>query len=300
MIVFPSVSVLIVNYNSGKYAINCIKSLMKQLKVRLQIIVVDNASLDDSLLLLNEYQDLITLIPNNQNVGFGQANNLAARYATGDYLLILNPDTEMEDSLCIFNLVNALHSKDCIGLVAPLINEPSKAKIVRPKYRYPSESRLRSKHAFYGLPGKIAWVLGACMLMKTSVYKKIEGFDPDYFLYGEDIDICLRIRKHGLEIYYDDHIQVNHISGASEIGAKNLDKWLRKRRGLFLFYKKHYEINDLVRICNQEILKCTIYKLIYSFTFLIGSKNYRSRIIDKTDRCNATITVAKETIESVH
>ena len=145
----PLVSVLIVNYNAGRYAAKAIKSLLRQKNVELDIIVVDNASQDDSLIELNalkvpaSHLAKITIIPHTENIGFGRANNLAANHAIGQYVLILNPDTELNDTHLICSLIHAMEHNPRLGLIAPRIHEPAKKKQVLARYQYPSQTALR-------------------------------------------------------------------------------------------------------------------------------------------------------------
>jgi N-acetylglucosaminyl-diphospho-decaprenol L-rhamnosyltransferase len=293
------VSVLTVNYNSCSYAKACIESLLKQVNVKLEIIVVDNASADDSVMVLKKaFSQKITLIESKENLGFGRANNLAASKAKGEFLLLLNPDTEIQDPLALSKMLNFLSENPKLGMVGPAIYEPRKGKYVAPRLSYPSFKRIKFKSKFESLPGKIAWLLGACLLLKRDVYEEIAGFDPDYFLYGEDADIGLRLRQRGYEIGYYEPVVINHVSGASELGADSLDKWLRKKRGVFLFFSKHYEHSDVLKIAKMAIIKSKFYLTLMKFSGLFGGK-YNVDFIDKKHRLQATITAAIEAINSL-
>ena len=293
------VSVLIVNYNTGDYAEACIKSLLNQSYIKLEIIVVDNASIDDSVKLLStSFGKKITLIESNENLGFGRANNLAASQAKGDFLLLLNPDAEIQDPLAINKMVDFLIENPTLGMVGPKIFEPRKNKHVTPRFTYPQSKRLKFRDQLENLPGKIAWLLGACLLLKREAYQAIAGFDPDYFLYGEDADIGLRLRQHGYEIGYCDTVKIMHISGASELGADSLDKWLRKKRGVFLFCMKHYDQRDVLKLARHSIIKSKFYLATMRLTELFrGKKNVA--FIDKKHRLQATIIAAKEVINQL-
>src|SRR6478609_822446 len=129
-------SIIIVNYNSGTYAVDCIDSLLKQVGISFEIIVIDNASQDNSVDLLRaKFVDQITLIKSDENLGFGRANNLAVTKAGGEYLLLLNPDTVIEDENALKTLTEKLISNPKIGMLGPAIDEPRKAKQVLPRYR---------------------------------------------------------------------------------------------------------------------------------------------------------------------
>lgn len=290
----PFVSVIIVNYNSANYALDCIRSLQRQIGVQLEIIVIDNASQDDSLSILQaQLTDQIKLIQSPTNLGFGRANNLGAAQASGEYLLLLNPDTVIDEAHSIEYLVDALLENSKIGLMAPLVVEPRKNKQVVARRSYPSQRYLKHTKKLKNLPGQIAWVLGACMLIKRDLFSQINGFDADYFLYGEDIDICLRIRLAGYAIGFTNAVKITHVSGASEIGADSYEKWLRKRRGLYLFFIKHYHAEDRRKIAKMFITKAKLYLLLLQVKGLFVDQN-KASFIDKKHRLKATITAAKE------
>lgn len=266
------VSAIIVNYNSGTYARQCIESLLRQTEVELEIIIVDNASDDDSVAMLQQiFGERIHLIANTENLGFGRANNLGAARAAGEYLLLINPDTELCDPDAV-RILAEFAGRSEIGIVGPEIHEPLKRKqYVLPRHTYPSQSKLRFKQRFENLPGDIAWILGACMMLRKAVYEELAGFDPDYFLYGEDIDICLRARLAGYEIGYCSAARITHVGGASERHSLTLDKYLRKKRGFFLFCRKHYDHGDVVRIARRSLLTA----------FLQGKRDWLSHALGR-------------------
>lgn len=290
----PQISIIIVNYNSGVYVVDCVQSLQKQEAVNFEIIVVDNASQDDSVKLLKkELCQNIQLIESSENLGFGRANNLAVSKAQGEYLLLLNPDTVIDAPYALRTLIDTLKSNPKVGMLGPAIVEPRKNKQVLPRNTYPSAKHLKYTDKFKGLPGSIAWLLGACLLFRRSVFNEIKGFDPDYFLYGEDADIGLKVRLAGYEIAYCDTVKITHVSGVSEFGANTLDKWLRKKRGLFLFCAKHFHRKDAIHLANMSIMKSRLYLVgVYFMGLFHATKN--SAYWDKLHRFQATIIAAKE------
>lgn len=289
-------SIIIVNFNSGLYAVDCIASLFKQTKISFEIIVVDNSSQDNSIELLREnFSERITLIESKENLGFARANNLAASRACGEYLLLLNPDTVIADPNAIKMMIEQLKSNPQVGLLGPAIDEPRKNKQVLPRYSYPSSRHLKYTDKLKNLPGEIAWLLGACMLIKRSLFEEIKGFNPDYFLYGEDADICLEVRRAGYTIAYYDAVKIMHVAGVSEFNANSLDKWLRKRRGVFLFYTKHYDARDTLRIAKSTLYKSRLYLgVLFVRTWFQRTDDFA--FLDKKHRLQASIMVAKEVI----
>ncbi|HQR50022.1 MAG TPA: glycosyltransferase family 2 protein [Methylophilaceae bacterium] len=272
------VSAIIVNYNSGSHAVDCIRSLQAQQVDGLEIIVVDNASQDDSIALLRDAcGGCITLIESRENLGFGRANNLAAVKAQGEFLLLINPDAQLQGDGAVTTLVAYLQQNQAVGIAGPEIHEPSKNKYVLPRKTYPSQHRLKFTKGLAVLPGKIAWILGACLILRKSTFQQIHGFDPDFFLYGEDIDICLRVRKAGYAIGYCSAAKITHVGGASEAGAIPLDKFLRKRRGFYLFCRKHYDARDVRRIARHAIASAKLGQLNLAIREILRSGSQQQR-----------------------
>jgi GT2 family glycosyltransferase len=245
----PSVTAIIVNYKSAPFTRRCIAALRKQTGITLDIVVVDNDSGPEDVASLTEIQN-IQIIRNDTNLGFSKANNLGAQKAQSEFLLIINPDSEFEGTQNLVELCNWLKNHPQCGLVGPQIIEPGKHRPTSPKRHYPEEKRLRFTRSIATLPGEIAWLLGACLLMRKTLFNAIGGFDPDYFLYGEDTDLCLRIRQAGFTIDYCQNAHVTHVGGASAASLPSFEKYLRKKRGFLLFCQKHYDQKDFLGIVN--------------------------------------------------
>lgn len=297
----PYISAIIVNYKSAEHAVDCIYSLLKQQKVKLQIIVVDNASNDGSVeRFVSLFPTEILLIKSEANLGFGKANNLGAESARGDYLLIINPDLKLLAPDDLANLVSKLDEVPNAGVIGPQIIEPRRNRVVKPKLQYIRQSDLKATSELSGLPGEIAWILGACMLFPAHVYRSIGGFDETFFLYGEDADICLRLRRTGYTIAWTDKIKVEHWGGASEISAATYDKWRRKKKGYYQFCIKHYSLSDAQRIMRKALLHCRI-KLFSLICRKYFQKVFQtSRSFDfETDRLQAERDVIEEMLNEL-
>lgn len=295
----PFVSAIIVNYKSADYAIDCIQSLLDQQNVRLEIIVIDNASGDGSTEKLSSvFSNKIQLIESETNLGFGKANNLAARMAKGNYLLVINPDLKLLTPLDLAILVAELYKTANAGVIGPQISEPRHNHLVRPKLSYKKQRLLRFTPDIALLPGNIAWILGACMLFPTKAYQTIGGFDEDFFLYGEDTDICLRLRKAGYIVAWTDKVKVEHWGGASEISAAAYDKWTRKKRGFYLFCIKHYSPADSKRIMHKAMWDCRIKILALNCQkYLIWKNPASTQLQIRLDRLRAELDVVQASLK---
>lgn len=245
------VSIIIVNYNTGKLIKNCIDSVLSQTDINCEIIVVDNASYDESVNLITQYQDKLTLIPNLQNVGFGRANNQAAKIARGEFLFLLNPDAIFEHTSALRQMLDYMRENPQIGLAGTQVIKTKKGGYSIPQTLYPAQKYTALN--FSALPGNIAWVIGASMMVCHDVFAQVHGFDEDFFLYGEEADLCLRIRKAGFEIGYNPAVVVAHVGGASEQATPSAEIWRKKQNGLHLFMKKNYPPREIEKILAVHI-----------------------------------------------
>ncbi len=229
-----SVSALIVTYQSRNEIGSCLSSLMSSSGARLlECVVVDNHSTDGTAETVESEFPAVRVERNKENLGFGRAINQAARLARGEYLWILNPDTRVHD-LALSELALFMDHRANAGACGP--------KIVNVKGEFQRVSR-RGFPTFSSAVGyslgldKIftrgslgsyhkRWLpedrevqtdslSGACMFVRKSVFESVGGFDQDYFLFGEDIDLCWKIAEAGFERWYVPSAVVTHVKGAS-------------------------------------------------------------------------------------
>lgn len=239
------VSVIIVSYNTADLLVACLQSVLASRQVALEIFVVDNASKDGSANIVREQFSAVRLIANADNRGFGAANNQALRECSGKYVLFLNPDTTVEpDSLQ--TMIAFMESHPAVGLAGPKVLNPDGTRQDSVSLRYPGH---RYGAADLGpLPGEIACVLGACQIASRELLRELGGFDEDFFLYGEDQDICLRVRKCGLQIGCVPEAVIMHHGGKSERDTPPAEVVRKKIRAEYLFYRKHYRAETVRRI----------------------------------------------------
>lgn len=260
------VSIIIVNYNTADVIVSCLESILRQKNISYEIFIVDNASTDHSLSVLNSYQHKITVITNLKNIGFGCAVNQAAKSCTGKYILVFNPDAIFSKEHDLQNLLQFMEQNPKIGLVSPKIIKQN--SVTQPQKYYPGQKY--STVDFSHLPGPLAWVIGACMLIRREAFQQISGFDEEYFLYGEETDLCLRLRKAGWTIAHHDPVTVGHLGGASE-RQNPLEEILRKKQaGIHLFYQKHYPPQEVKKIIKNELIRTKIRILLLQLKKLIG------------------------------
>ena len=230
------VSVIIVNYNVKDLVDNCIASIYKSNNAShsLEIFLVDNNSVDGSAGHIELSYPEVKVIRNNKNLGFSKANNIALRQAKGKYVLILNPDTVLEEGT-FSKLISFVESNEKTGAVtSKLILADGKldkaCKRSFPKLsvalpRMLGLSKLFPKSRIFGKynltyldeneTAEVEAICGAFMFMPKAVIDETGYFDEDYFMYGEDLDLCYRIKEKGYRIFYFPSVTTIHLKGES-------------------------------------------------------------------------------------
>jgi GT2 family glycosyltransferase len=252
------VSVVIVNYNVRYFLEQCILSVQAaSTKITTEIIVVDNNSTDESCTVLSEKYPEVVLIQNKENVGFSKANNQGVKIATGNYILILNPDTiiaeDTLDKIVAYSKVKrnlgvlGVKLIDGSGEFAP----ESKRGIPTPNASFNKLFGISSKrtgkyyatHLDENESGIIKVASGAFMFIKRTVFNEVKGFNEDYFMYGEDIDLSMKLLNKGYQNYYYADTQIIHFKGEST--PKDLKYLNYFHQAMRIFYKKHFKLNRL-------------------------------------------------------
>jgi GT2 family glycosyltransferase len=267
------VSIIIVNYNTPKLTAEAIDSILSsQTKYSYEIIVIDNHSSDHSVQLIKERFPEVKLIVNEENVGFAKANNQGINLSKGRYILLLNSDTIVKEDT-IEKMIEFMDKNRRIGASGCKVLLPN-GKLDRACHRgfptpmasfyylvglsklFPKSPRFNQYHLGYmnlDEPHPIDCLVGAFMLVRREVIEQVGLLDEDFFMYGEDIDWCYRIKQAGWEIYYCPFTSIIHYKGASS-KKKPFKIVYEFHRAMFLFHKKHYSekysfvINSLVYI----------------------------------------------------
>lgn len=248
-------SVIIVNYNVTQLLQNCLVSLRKYLpEADHETIVVDNASTDSSWkALISEFPEVL-FIPSETNDGFAKANNKAVKSAQGEYVLLLNPDTELEGLYMpeILNFADSCKDFGCLGVrmhdaegyflpeskrsVPDMFN--SFEKLFTNFKKNNSKSYYRCDIDEQAI-AEVDVVTGAFLLVKKEVYQEVGGLDESYFMYGEDIDLCYTLLRKGFKNFYYGKASILHHKGESTV--KN-EVYLERFYGaMHIFINKYYK-----------------------------------------------------------
>ncbi len=238
-------SIVIVSYNTSDLIGTCLSSVTAADDVNKEVFVVDNASMDSSVALIRKNFPSVSLIANTENRGFAAANNQVLPKCRGRYIFFLNPDTEVVSG-AFGKAISYMDAMPHIGLAGTKLINPDGALHESVSYRYPGQKY--TGRELSSLKGSIACVQGSSMIVRSDVIKAVGGFDEDFFLYGEDQDLCLRIRKSGFEIGYIESAVVVHLGGQSERQTPLSEIWQKKTSAELLFYDKHYLHESIARI----------------------------------------------------
>ena len=252
-------SVVIVNYNVVFFLEQCLNSVFAASKnLNVQIFVVDNNSVDGSINMLKENFSSVVLIENKENVGFSKANNQAIKRANSPYVILLNPDTVIEEDTfdkCI-DFMNS--NTDCGGLGLRMLDgkgnflpeskrgfpSPSVAfyKIFGLSYLFPKSQKFGRYHLGFLSEFEVNEVdvlSGAFMLLRTVTLEKVGLLDEQFFMYGEDIDLSYRIKLGGYKNYYFPETKIIHYKGEST-KKSSVNYVFVFYKAMILFAKKHF------------------------------------------------------------
>ncbi|MBT8304049.1 MAG: glycosyltransferase family 2 protein [Bacteroidia bacterium] len=245
-------SIIILNYNVRHFLELCLKSVEAAVTdIEAEIIVVDNNSSDDSCQMIKSLFPDVLLIESKENTGFSRGNNIGTSHAKGEYICILNPDTVVAEDTFI-NLLRIADTYDELGIIGcRLIDgngkflQESKRNVPTPsisfKKMFGFSNSYYANHLQEDEIGEVYILVGAFMLLKRSIYNETSGFDEDYFMYGEDIDLSYKVIKKGLKNLYIGTETIIHFKGEST----PKDIFYRKRfyDAMKIFYRKHFKKN---------------------------------------------------------
>lgn len=266
----PLVSAIIVSYNVRKLLLDTLHSLFAQTAVSVEAIVVDNASRDGSADAVEAQFPQVKLVRQRDNPGFGRGNNIGFHHAVGRFILLLNPDVIL-DSGCVDRLTDFLLVHPEVGAVGPRLKRPdggldlaARRGFPTPRaalYRLSGLSKMfpRSKrfnqynlgHQREDVPHEMDAGTAACLLVRRAAIDQVGFFNPDFFMYGEDLDLCFRLRQGGWKIYYQPSAEALHVKGQStrQVTGRMLFAF---HSAMWTFHHKHYA-SDLPAFANGLI-----------------------------------------------
>lgn len=253
------VSILVVNYNTCQLTVDCLRSVYaSKTEYRYEVILIDNNSSDDSVAVISEQFPQARLIENMQNTGFAKANNQGMEIAQGRYILLLNSDTIVQQdtlqTMVAFMDNNPLTGAAGCKVILPngSLDKACRRGLPTPSASFyyafgfsklfPNSPRFNQYQLGYRDPDQeypVDCLVGAFMLVRREMVEQVGGLDEDFFMYGEDIDWCYRIKQAGWGIHYYPRTQIIHVKGGS--ARKRPVKIIYEfHRAMILFHRKHY------------------------------------------------------------
>lgn len=217
---FDDITIVLVLYNSQGVIENCLRQFSNDQK----IIGVDNASTDASAALVLQLHPQARVIKNHKNRGFGSAANQAVALADTPYVLLINPDAVMSPG-SIFQLFKFAEKHSNTGIVAPYLRIPNKG--LELDLKGPRGSEYNVPITIPEGPFSTWFATGAVWLARVSDWQEIGGFDEDIFLYGEDLDFCIRLREAGKTIVICPEARGEHLLSQSTAPTNKI-KWRKE------------------------------------------------------------------------
>ncbi len=280
----PDISIVIVSFNTRDVLRECLQSIERESSgIQVETWIVDNNSSDGSAEMIEQEFPQARLIRSQTNLGFGAANNLALEQARGRYIVLLNSDAFLGvDSLRLAlqhmdehpqaglggaRLIGRDHSWQPSGRMFPSILNDAFVYLGLAS-RYPQSrifGRFDRTWADQSLAAEVDWAVGAFSIIRSEALAKVGFFDPAFFLYSEEVDLCRRIKTAGYQIWYWPDIVVVHVGGESSRQVKTLEmsstgaqliRW--RMRSTLLYYRKHHGFSAWL----AKALELTLYKLI--------------------------------------
>jgi len=295
----PKLSVIIVNFNTRALLEDCLRSIAHSEAATAQVMVVDNASGDGSAEMVRAAFPWVELLEPRENVGFAKANNAALAQARGNYVLLLNSDTVVRpgalDAMAEFlvahpgaggvtcRLLNPDGSLQActsgtpgplllflrLSRLSRLVRGDRVRQILGTRFGFLLGGTIRSYLQPYAsvAPTEVENISGACLMLRREAIDQVGLLDESYFMYFEDMDYCLRLRKAGWKLYYLPQGEIVHLVGQSS-GGRMLHYSVHAYRGLFAMYRRHFPARDLVIV---RLLVLVLSAVRWLWNLLAGS-----------------------------
>jgi GT2 family glycosyltransferase len=290
----PDLSVIIINWNTRDLLIKCLRTLYDTVEeLDYEIIVVDNASTDDSLTVVREHFPQVRLVENDENVGFAKANNQAMDASQGRYMLLLNSDAFVTSG-ALEVLVHLADSNPQAGIVGAHLLNPngsfqashtafphlwqeflilsSFGRILYGSW-YPSHGPEEAKG-----PQVVDYVEGACLLVRREAYEDVGGLDEGYFMYAEEVDWCYVMQKNGWEVWYQPLARVTHLGGGSS-QHRRPEREADLYRSRVRFFRKHYGNTAAQLLVLQLYIFTAIKNFVHTLLRLLSGGRYGRPVV---------------------
>ena len=283
----PELSIIIVNYNGERFLVECLQSIRQLVSCAHEVIIVDNNSADSSVDLIKREFPEVVLIESKENTGFTGGNNLGAAAAKGELLLLLNNDTRLLTD--VQPIVGAFSRSERLGIAGcrmeygdgrlqcsmgydhtPLRVLLSWLGLKRLTW-LPSVFRreILSEDCYSSKQDDVAWVSGAFLMIRRSMYEQVGGLNDEYFMYMEDVELCKMVRMRGAVVSFFPDVRIVHYEGSGKawIGEQALKRTLRS---YLIFTCKFYGTAPARRLKQAMSVVMRFRSLIYGVLGMAG------------------------------
>jgi N-acetylglucosaminyl-diphospho-decaprenol L-rhamnosyltransferase len=287
-------SIVIVNWNVRDLLRRCLHSIMYNFQLptsnfQIEVIVVDSASSDGSVAMIEEEFPQVRLIANSENVGFTVGNNQGIAVSQGRYILLLNPDTEVVGG-ALATMVEYMDGHPQVGVLGPQLLNPD-GSIQSSRRRFPTMStaffestilqqwfphnRVIRHYYIADRPDdevqEVDWVTGACLLARRETIEQVDLLDEGFFMYSEELDWCRRIKAQGWKVIYLPTARVIHYGAQSSEQVKSF-QYIQFQRSKIRYFRKHHG-SWQAEVLRLFILATYLYQLIVeALKWLVGHK----------------------------
>ena len=284
-------SIIIINYNLAKEIENCLNSLLKNInsagQLSYEVIVVDNNSPDKDLPAVEEKfkLDNFKFYYLDKNVGFGKGCNFGYSKAEGRYVFFLNPDTIIKEDI-FTAVIHLFESDNSVGIIGP------KQETRPPLFDFSAGHYPNVLFELFNLAGmgiffdgflvslltklkknknmEVDWILGAAIFIRNEIFKQIKGFDKDFFMFFEEVDLCRRVKRAGYKIIYAPTLSIHHIGSVS--GKKDYKLYtIRTYASKYIYISKHYGS------FTKNILKALLFLQLFSQIIIWTILSFRNK-----------------------
>ena len=307
-----TLSIIIVNFETPDYTLQCIRSIKENRPAcSFEIILIDNGSKDDSLERIRTEAPEVICIETGANLGFSRANNLGINNARGHFVLLLNSDTKILDN-SIDRLLEYLFANPQVGAVGPRqldgrgrlqLSWGSFPTLISELYRKLIHYRLSLNDLAvrdyleekYAGNNRVDWVSGSCLMARKKALFDGGLLDEHFFMYFEDIDLCRRITEAGWQIHYCQDISILHYGGIS--AKKNILRVLVEyRRSQIYFTRKYYAFSGVLVLKSLLLFKSLLNFVRWSVVYLINLALMRRQKLGKSF---SKLLLNKKTVELI-
>jgi len=251
-------SILIVNWNAVRYLRPCLTTIYDHVKgIDFEVVVVDNASHDGSAELVSKEFPQVKFVQSEKNLGFARGNNLAFQHSKGDFILLLNPDTEMLDD-SVSTMLNHLKSDPTAGAVGcrllnsdrtlqwkyiqafpTILNQVLGADRLQRMFPRSRLWGLRPLFDYKDRPLEAEVLAGSCIMLSRAVFEEVGRFNDKYYMYGDDVDLCFKVRRAGYGVHYIGSKEIIHHGGTSSAFRRETHfATVMQKEALFKFFQE--------------------------------------------------------------